>query len=110
MIIDFKNIPEEHIEGFKGGKGALLTHNYVDPQTRIMRSSLQPGASSGLHAHSANFEVIYVLSGVLTFHYDDVVEEARAGQVHYCPKGHSHWFENLQEEPAEYLAIVPTIA
>lgn len=108
MIIDFNQIPEEHIEGFKGGKGTLLTRNYVDGQARIMRSSLQPGACSGEHAHAENFEVIYVLSGALTFHYDGEEEVALPGQAHYCPKGHKHWFENCGDVPAEYLAIVPT--
>lgn len=110
MIIDFKNIPEEQIEGFKGGEGLLLTRNFVDEHTRIMRSSLQPGARSGEHLHGGNFEVMYVLSGVLTCHYDGQTEECHAGEAHYCPKGHKHWFENLGKEPVEYLAIVPTIA
>lgn len=106
MIIDFNNIPEERIDSFKGGKGLLLTHNYVDDGVRIMRSTLTPGASSGRHEHATNCEVIYILSGTMTFHYDDLVEECHAGQVHYCPQGHSHWFENRTRENVDYYAIV----
>ena len=84
MVIDFEKIAEAHLEGFKG-----------------------PGASTGLHVHEGNCEIIYVVSGTATFHYDDAVEEVRQGQVHYCPMNHSHYMENLTDHDLVYLAIVP---
>lgn len=107
MIIDFDKIPELHQVGFKGGKGLLDTRNYTDDKVKIMYSTLRPGASTGLHSHEENCEVIFVVSGELTFHYDGVVEVARVGQVHYCPQGHSHYMENLTDHDAVYFAIVP---
>lgn len=107
MIIDFENIPEAHLMGFKGGKGRLDTRNYVDSHVKIMYSSLRPGASSGLHTHEGNSEIIFVVSGTLTFHYDGGVETCRAGQCHYCPMGHSHYMENLTDHDAVYFAVVP---
>lgn len=107
MIIDFDKIKELHQIGFKGGRGALDTRNYVDGKVKIMYSTLRPGASSGLHKHEGNSEIIFVISGELTFHYDDTVEVARVGQVHYCPMGHSHYMENLTDHDAVYFAIVP---
>lgn len=108
MIIDFDAIEKEVIMGFKGGEGELDTRNYVDADMRIMRSSLFPGARSGEHQHDVNCEVMYVLKGELTVHCDGKTEVARAGEVHYCAKGHSHWFENRTSENVEYFAIVPT--
>ena len=84
MVIDFEKIAEAHLEGFKGGQGKLDTRNYVDDKVKIMYSTLRPGASTGLHTHEGNCEIIYVVSGTATFHYDDTVEEVRQGQVHYC--------------------------
>ena len=81
MVIDFENIPEAHLSGFKGGKGFLDTRNFVDDHVKIMYSTLRPGASSGLHTHKGNSEIIFVISGTLTFHYDDEVEICRAGQT-----------------------------
>ena len=52
-------------------------------------------------------EVVFVISGTATFHYDDSVEEVRAGQVHYCPMNHAHYMENLTDHDLVYLAIVP---
>ena len=80
MIIDFDKITEEHIEGFKGGEGKLDVRAFVDDQARIMYSTLRPGANSGKHQHVGSFEVMYVISGELTVHYDDTTEVARVGQ------------------------------
>ena len=90
MLIDFDKIPEEHIEGFKGGIGKLDTRNYIDDKARIMFSTLRPGASSGKHQHIGSFEAVFVVSGELTVHYEETTEIVRMGQVHYCPVGHTH--------------------
>ena len=52
---------------------------------------------------------MFVVSGELTVHYDDVIEIIKMGQVHYCPNGHSHWFENCTDHDVIYYAIVPTL-
>ena len=106
MVIDFDKIPEVQQMDFKGGKGALDTRNSVDDKVRIMYSTLRPGASSGLHTHENNCEVVYVISGEATFHYDGQMETVRVGQCHYCPMGHSHYMENLTDHDVVYLAIV----
>ena len=87
MVIDFEKIAEAHLEGFKGGQGKLDTRNYVDDKVKIMYSTLRPGASTGLHTHEGNCEIIYV--------------------VHYCPMNHAHYMENLTDHDLVYLAIVP---
>ena len=46
-----------------------------------MYSTLRPGASSGLHTHENNCEVVYVISGEATFHYDGQMETVRVGAV-----------------------------
>ncbi len=106
MKIDFNDIPEAKVIGFKGGKGELDTRNFIDDKCKIMYSTLKPGASSGLHAHEQNCEIIYIIKGVATFHYDNETETVTAGQVHYCPMGHSHYMENNTEEDLVYFAIV----
>lgn len=107
MIIDFDKIPELKQENFKGGQGKLDTRNYVDDKVRIMYSTLRPGASSGLHTHVNNCEVVYIISGEAVFHYDGQEEVVRTGQCHYCPMGHSHYMENRTDHDVVYFAIVP---
>ncbi len=107
MVIDFNDLDEQTIEGFKGGKGTLVTRNYADDKCKIMLSTLKPGASTGLHTHVDNCEVVYVLEGTLTCHDDGEAKQVQAGQVHYCPMGHQHYMENLTSSDVRYFAIVP---
>ena len=88
MVIDFNDLDEQTIEGFKGGKGTYVTRNFADDKCKIMLSTLKPGASTGLHTHVDNCEVVYVLEGTLTCHDDGEAKQVQAGQVHYfvgCP-------------------------
>lgn len=107
MIIDPNKIKEEILVGFKGGNGELATRNYVDDKCKIMFSHLQPGASSGLHKHEGNCEIVYIISGKATFYYDGKKETAEQGQAHYCPEGHEHYMKNDTDEDLYYFAVVP---
>ena len=109
MIIDFKDIKEEKILNFKGGEGELTTRNFIDSENKIMLSKLASGASSGYHKHENNCEIVYIIEGEATFKYDNHEEIAKAGQVHYCPEGHSHSMINKTDKELVYFAIVPTI-
>ena len=51
MILNFDAIDEQVIPNFKGGEKQLKTHLYADEACKIMRASLEPGASIGLHTH-----------------------------------------------------------
>lgn len=109
MIIDFKNIEEKQIEGFKGGHGLFLSKLSDDGKVKIMHNTLPPGSSIGLHTHKGNYEVMYVLKGTITFECDGQTETASKGEVHYCPEGHSHSAENRTSENAEFFAVVSEI-
>lgn len=106
MIIDFNKLDEVAFDRFKDGNGTLFMRSFGDADCRIMRQVLTPGVSSGLHKHEQNCEIVLVLKGVLTFHYDGKTEIVGAGQVHYCPRGHSHYMENRTGDDVECLAIV----
>ncbi|MBQ8047433.1 MAG: cupin domain-containing protein [Prevotella sp.] len=106
MIIDFNAIAEEKISGFKGGEGELLMRSFTDDKCRIMHLSLASGATVGHHLHAENCEVIFMLKGELTFVCDGQEETLHSGQVHYCPKGHAHSYENRGREDVEYFAVV----
>ena len=70
MHIDFNNLEENKINGFKGGHGEMLMKAFVDSKCRIMQNVLKPGAASGLHKHEENSEVVLCLSGEGTFYCD----------------------------------------
>lgn len=109
MIIDYSKMQATEIDGFKGGKGPFIMRCHADESCKIMKNILPPGASTGMHKHEGNCEVIYVLSGRGTFHIDGIVEEALPGQVHYCPNGSSHYMENISDEDLVFFAVVPEL-
>lgn len=108
MKLDFSQIPETVLVNFKGGEKSVRASMYVDSLNRIMRGSLEPGASIGSHCHETSSEIIYVISGQGKAVFGDGSEEiVNAGDVHYCPKGTTHSFVNDGEETIQFLAVVP---
>lgn len=106
-MIDFNKIPEKLMPDFQGGEGVTAARMFVDDKTKIMRLTLAPGASIGMHCHEDSCEVIYVLSGTGTAILDGVEETVEAGECHYCPKGHTHSFINKGKKDLVFFAVVP---
>ena len=106
MIINFDKENEQQIVGFKGGKGTFLKRAVELDNVNIMRNILPAGSSIGMHTHEGNYEIMYVTRGEITYIYDGTEETAKAGEVHYCPCGHTHCAENRTNKEAEFLAIV----
>lgn len=107
MILNFNEIEEQVIPNFKGGEKAFHTRMYTDNACKIMRGSLEPGASIGVHTHDTNSEIIFMLKGTGVVLCDGEREVLSAGSCHYCPKGHSHSLRNESGETIEFFAVVP---
>lgn len=107
MILNFDAIEEQRIPNFKGGEKLFKTHMYTDEACKIMRASLEPGATIGLHTHDTNSEIIFMLKGTGVVLYDDGREVLSAGNCHYCPRGHSHSLRNESDGEIEFYAVVP---
>lgn len=107
MILNFDSIEEQIIPNFKGGEKDFRTHMYEDGACKIMRASLEPGASIGVHTHETNSEIIFMLEGTGVVLYDGKKETLSAGDCHYCPKGHSHSLRNESDGTIIFYAVVP---
>ena len=106
-MINFSNIQATLMPNFKGGDGITAAQMFVDDKNKIMRITLEPGCSIGMHCHEDSCEIIYVLEGVGTAVLDGNEEKVEAGQCHYCPKGHTHMTEPFGMEELVLLAVVP---
>ena len=106
MIIDYQHIEEQLVEKFKGGEGHMCTRGFVDDGQKIMFNRLTPGSSIGYHCHERNTEIMYILSGHGHYDMDGTREEIQAGQVHYCPMGHSHAMYNDGDDDLVFFAVV----
>ncbi len=109
MHICFEDMTPERIEHFMGGDGFLRRAIYQDPGIKIMRGTLAPGHSIGLHTHTTSSEIIYILSGTATLQYDDTTETVTPGQCHYCPRGHTHAMYNKGDTDLCFFAVVPEL-
>ena len=107
MILQFDTIEEQIIPNFKGGEKQFKTRMYTDAVCKIMRASLEPGATIGVHTHDTNSEIIFMLKGTGVVLYDGGQEILPAGSCHYCPKGHTHSLRNESDEVIEFYAVVP---
>ena len=84
----------EYRENMKGGKGTVqFEHIWKKNSNEEMRSScrqfsrmtLQPGAAVGIHSHTGEEEIYYIL----------------------CRAGEEHSMECIGDEPLVYLAVIP---
>lgn len=107
MLIEFDKMETTVIPHMRGGEREVSARMYTDSLGKIMQGRLVPGASIGLHTHETSSEIIYILSGTGKVKYDGGEEAVKAGQCHYCPKGHSHALINDSGEPLEFFAVVP---
>ena len=63
MTLDFDRMPSLVQPRFKGGQGEAETRIFQDDMGKILRLTLQPGSSIGLHTHEDSCEIMYFLSG-----------------------------------------------
>lgn len=106
MKINFEEIQEKTIPHFKDGNKEVNARIVDDGKAKIMKMRLEPGASIGLHSHTENAEVIFIISGTGTAITDGVSEKVSAGEAVYCPKGHSHTLINDGSAPLTFNAVV----
>src|SRR5574344_751485 len=95
MIIDFKNIPEQVIPSFNGGKN------------KILMGTLHQNCSVGLHRHLNDCEIVYVISGVGKVLEEGELFPLKAGDCHYCRRGFSHSIINDSPEDMKFFAVIP---
>ncbi|MGN0298282.1 MAG: cupin domain-containing protein [Lachnospiraceae bacterium] len=107
MKLNFDETKETVLNEFYGGQKSLIARMYVDDRNKIMRGKLEPGASIGLHTHKTSSEIIYILEGNGKVEYDDTMENVKAGECHYCPKGHTHRLINDSDKDLIFFAVVP---
>lgn len=107
MLIEFDKMETTVMPHLRGGEKEVSAKMYADPLGKIMRGTLIPGASIGLHTHETSSEIIYILSGAGKVKVEGGEEPVQAGQCHYCPKGSGHSLINDSQGPLEFFAVVP---
>ena len=105
-MLNFAQMKWMDIPHMNGGEGIVNAAPFTDEQVKILRGVLKKGCSVGLHKHTDDCEIVYVLKGTARCLLDGVEEIVGPGQCHYCPKGSSHMVENAGEEDLQVFNVV----
>jgi quercetin dioxygenase-like cupin family protein len=72
----------------------------------LRKFSMNPGGGMPRHTNTVEHEQ-YVLRGHARIGIGEQVYEVNAGDVVFIPEGVVHFYENIGEEPFEFLCIIP---
>ncbi|MBI5935065.1 MAG: cupin domain-containing protein [Chloroflexi bacterium] len=76
------------------------------PNFALRKFSMQAGGGMPRHTNAVEHEQ-YVLRGHARIGIGEEDYEVSAGDVVFIPEGAIHYYENIGEEPFEFLCIVP---
>ena len=106
MLIDFNNEEWKTFEGMNGGKGTVSAKMFVNESGRVIVSSIEPGASIGLHTQDSGNDINFVASGKGKAFCNGTEEILTPGVCHYCPKGSAHTIINTGTENLVLYTVV----
>jgi mannose-6-phosphate isomerase-like protein (cupin superfamily) len=112
MIRHKAQIPVMIRENFFGGQGSmqsvpLLTGDEFHGKGRVFSvNTLKPGHSIGVHTHTGDFEVYYILKGEGLYNDNGTEMRVTAGDATYTWDGQSHGLLNDGAEDLEMIALV----
>ncbi len=84
----------------------VLVSAQEGPNFALRRFAMQRGGGMPRHTNTVEHEQ-YVLGGRAKIGIDDETYEVKTGDVVFIPAGAVHFYENIGEEPFEFLCIVP---
>ena len=90
----------------EGGKGEISRELLIQNKAKVFAKLTVPvGASVGLHEHTDDYEVYYILSGKGKVLDNGEVVEVGAGDVVYAIDT-EHYIENSGDEDLVFLAVI----
>ena len=105
-VKQLKEIPLEALNAGKGVSRQILIGPEEAPNFAMRRFIMQPGGGMPNHTNSVEHEQ-FVLRGHARIGIGDEVFEVQANNVVFIPAGVPHWYQNIGDEPFEFLCLVP---
>jgi quercetin dioxygenase-like cupin family protein len=84
----------------------VLISSQEGPNFALRKFSMQRGGGMPRHTNTVEHEQ-YVLRGEATITIGDETHHVKTGDVVFIPAGAVHSYENISEEPFEFLCIIP---
>ena len=102
----------ERKERMREGKLYADIEKLVQPEEAYGKGSLfariilPPGGSIGIHRHTGEFEIYYILSGSAKVWENDEERSMTAGDTMLLKDGDTHGIENVGADNLEFIALV----
>ena len=84
----------------------VLISSQEGPNFALRKFSMKKGGGMPLHTNTVEHEQ-YVLRGHAKIGIGSEVIEVNQGDVVFIPEGVPHFYENIGEEPFEFLCVIP---
>jgi quercetin dioxygenase-like cupin family protein len=84
----------------------VLISSNEGPNFALRKFTMQQGGGMPRHTNTVEHEQ-YVLSGLARIGIGEQTFEVKPGDVVFIPEGAIHYYENIGEEPFEFLCIIP---
>ena len=84
----------------------ILISSEEGPHFAMRRFVIQPGGGMPNHVNSVEHEQ-YVLNGQARIGIGTDIFEVQKGDVVFIPAAIPHWYQNIGDEPFEFLCLVP---
>ena len=84
----------------------VLISSQEGPNFALRKFSMRKGGGMPRHTNTVEHEQ-YVLRGRARIGIGEETYEVKAGDAVFIPEGVPHFYQNLGEEPFEFLCIIP---
>lgn len=108
MRLNFNDFEKQEVKGLRGGEGVVYLQKMptLVHMKMYAKITIPKGSSIGIHTHTEDEEVIYVLKNKGKLVIDGVETNISEGFVSLCKKGRNHSIKNVYDEDLELLAVV----
>ena len=112
MVIKKADMTTAIKEQLRGGNGNtellhIVPADALPAKSRLFSvATLQPGCGIGVHEHTAETEVYYVLEGEGTVYDDGKEMPFSKGDTNVCGDGHTHGITNTGDVPLVFIAAI----
>ena len=104
-----KHTTEVEAKNVSAGKDTtiqVLISSQEGPNFALRKFSMLPGGGMPRHTNTVEHEQ-YVLRGHARVGIGEEIYEVKQGDVVFIPADEIHFYENIGEEPFEFLCIIP---
>ena len=104
-----EEVEKKNVAAGKDTTIQVLISAQEGPNFALRKFSMKSGGGMPRHTNTVEHEQ-YVLRGHARIGIGEEVFEVNAGDVVFIPEGVVHYYENIGDEPFEFLCVVPNKA